>query len=106
MISRGTTPTYTFTLPETIDLTAAEKIIVTFAKSDYTKIMDKTGDDIDVSAHSVSVYLTQEETLAFPTSSILVQMNIMMVDGGVTKRIPTEIVRIPTCRNLIDEVIE
>lgn len=106
MISRGTTPTYTFTLPETIDLTEAEKIIVTFSRNDYVNILSKSDDEIEVESHSVSVFLNQEETLSFPNGSILVQINIMMYEGAILKRIPTVIARIPTCRNLINEVIE
>lgn len=105
MISRGTTPTYTFTLPDDIDLTVAEKVVVTFTNLSYVKVIEKTDADIVLTAHTCSVYLSQEETLAFPSSNVLAQINIVILEGSKRKRIATEIVKVPSCRNLINEVI-
>lgn len=102
---KGTTPTYIFTLPEDIDLSSAESVYVTFAKSNYEVILTKQDDELEVSANTVSVYLTQEETLDFPRSEILIQINWTFEEDGETKRACSEIVRDQTHRNLINEVI-
>lgn len=103
---RGTTPTYTFTLPDEVDLTLASKVYVTFAKMDETIIFTKDNDDIEITAHSVEVYLTQEETLALPDGRIKVQLNWLYDDNGVTKRACSNKVVITTQKNLIDKVLE
>ena len=105
MISRGTTPTYKLTLPQDIDLTAASSVYVTFSDTYYKKIIEKTGAELVINTNIVDVYLTQEETLMFPTGNALVQINWTIQEGNVTKRIATEIKRIESCRNLKEEVI-
>lgn len=100
---RGTTPTYTFTLPESVDMTQATDVFVTFAKKDSTLLFTKTGDDLEVAEHSVSVFLTQEETLAFPVGTVAVQLNWIYPPE---KRACSNIIYIDAKRNLIDEVIE
>lgn len=105
---RGTTPTFTFTLPDEVDLTLAENVYVTFAKMNETIIFtkDKDDEDIEIIAHSVEVYLTQEETLALPIGQVKVQLNWLYDDDGVTKRACSNKAVIQTSRNLIDEVLE
>jgi hypothetical protein len=100
---RGTTPTYIFTLPESVDMTQATDVYVTFAKTDTTIILTKTGDDLEVTEHTVSVYLTQEETLSFPNAKVAVQLNWIYPPE---KRACSNIIYIDAKRNLIDEVIE
>ena len=102
---RGTTPTYTFTMPRGVDLTQASAVFVTFARKDESIIMTKTGDALDVSESTVEVYLTQEETLAFPNGTVQVQLNWIYQEGGKTKRACSNIMQISTRRNLVDEVI-
>lgn len=103
---RGTTPTYVFNLSDqTVDLTAASKVFVTFARKDGSEILTKAGDELDVSAHSVSVFLTQEETLSFPTGQVNMQLNWLYDEGGVTKRACTRIISISSAKNLKNEVL-
>lgn len=102
---RGTTPTYTFLMPEGVDLTQADSIYVTFCKTDDTLIMTKTGDDLEVSEEKVEVFLTQEETLAFPNDNVQVQLNWIYQNGGKTKRACSKKMTIVAEKNLIDEVI-
>ena len=102
---RGTTPTYTFILPDTVDLSLATKIYVTFAQIDETEIMTKTDADLVVSENTVEVYLTQEETLSFPNGQIKVQINWLYEEQGKVKRACSEKVMITAKKNLIDEVI-
>lgn len=105
MISRGTTPTYILTLPDDIDLTTANHVIVTFSETNYKKIIEKKDDELTISEHEIQVYLTQEETLQFPVSAILVQVNFTFNEGGKMKRLATTIERTHSARNLIEEVI-
>ena len=102
---RGTTPTYTFTVPNTVDLTEASEVHVTFSKTNEELIFDKTGDDITVTAHAVEVYLTQRETLSFPNGEVLVQLNWIYTQGETRKRATTNKITIQAEKNLIDEVL-
>lgn len=100
---RGTTPTYTFTLPECVDMTQATDVFVTFSRTDMSLIFTKTGEDLGVTEHSVSVYLTQEETLSFPNAKVAVQLNWLLPGR---KRACSNILFITAKQNLINEVIE
>ena len=102
---RGTTPTYTFTLPDEVDLTLAADVYVTFAKYNRETLFTKTGSDLSITAHSASVYLTQEETLSLP-GEVLIQLNWTYAEGTKMKRACSDILTIRTKRNLINEVIE
>ena len=59
---RLTTPTITFHLPETVDLTQADEIFVTFANRQQKKILEKNESELTITATTVGVFLTQEET--------------------------------------------
>lgn len=80
-VPSGTTPTLTLTFDsETLDLTAAENVYVTFSAKGET--LTKTGADIAVSAQEIGVYLTQEETLGFSVGSVKIQVNWTYADGS------------------------
>ena len=102
---RGTTPTYTFTLPDTVDLTEATNIYVSFAKFNGEEIYRKTGSDLVVSEHSVDLYMTQAETLALP-DEVKIQLNWTYQEGTRAKRACSEIFSITTKKNLINEEIQ
>ena len=101
---KGTTPTFTLTLPNDVDLTIADNIYVTFEKG--KKELRKTGADLVVTAHIIEVYLTQEETLSFPSGDVALQVNWTYTQGGVKKRAATEIVKVNMRTNLEDKVLE
>lgn len=103
---RGVTPTITFELQdETVDLTEAHNVYVTFAGLNNRTVLNKTGNDLTIEPQSVALFLTQEETLALPTI-VTAQVNWTYVEGTVTKRAATEKVTINTKENLLNEVIE
>ena len=102
---RGTTPTYTFTLPDTVDLTEATNIYVSFAKFSGEEIYRKTGGDLEVSEHNVDLYMTQTETLALP-DEVKIQLNWTYQEGTRAKRACSEIFSITTKKNLINEEIQ
>ena len=63
---RGTTPTFTFTIrpkrpTDTIDLTEAAHVYLTILQG-RTEI-EKTDEDMEITANTVEVWLTQEESL-------------------------------------------
>lgn len=101
---KGTTPTFTFTLPETVDLEQATNVYVTFARGDGTDFLRKTGQDLAIEANTVSVYLSQQETLAFPKTA-RIQINWTYAEGGLTKRACSEIKTIQLKDNLEREVL-
>ena len=63
---RGTTPTHTFNLPE--DFTTLEELKIVYAQSGK-EILTKYKQDCAPRGTSVSVTLTQEETLKFSACS-------------------------------------
>lgn len=75
---RGTTPTHTF--KTNINLTEA-RVFVTYVQDGRT-ILEKTGQDVSVTNNSVSVTLTQKETLAFkPSKRVNIQIRYVFQDG-------------------------
>lgn len=105
MTSRGTTPTYILQLPEDIDLTMADHVIVTFSDANYRKLIEKTDSELQISQHEVEVYLSQAETLSFPLGSVLVQLNFTFTEGSKVKRLATTIERTDSVKNLKEVVI-
>lgn len=102
---RGVTPTYTFNAPDGLDMTQARQVWVTFSTPDEREILTKTGSDVTVTEHSVQVYLTQKETLRFPTSKVKVQLNWIYQDGFKEKRATSNKFIINTESNLKNEVL-
>lgn len=98
---KGTTPTFIFTLPNDFDATDASKIIVTLSAKNVP-VIEKTGKDLEVTEHTISVYLSQEETFRMPVGDVQAQINFLYADGS---RVATNIVRIEWSRNLHNEVM-
>lgn len=98
---RGITPTFTLTLPQTVDLTETNNVYATFRQG--TNELTKTGDDLTVSEHEVDVYLTQSETLSFNRGTVLIQLNWTYADGS---RGCSEVVGQAWGENLLERVLE
>ena len=78
-IGRGTTPTNKFNV--SMDLTEATVLYITYAQLGKT-VIEKTLDDVtEITADSVSVKLTQEDTLLFKASA-QVEIQIRAGFGG------------------------
>lgn len=99
----ATTPTLTLTLPESVDLTIANELFVTFSQYE-TEITKTLGENVSLIAQNIiAVTLSQEETLVFvPNRSVSVQVNWIVGDA----RLATTIGKIIVTPNLIPEVIE
>lgn len=102
---KGTTPTYRFIFPDASAFEDASEVYITFSRADGSEIFTKEGQDLEIDGKSVNVYLTQEETLAFPDGNIRAQINITYQDGARVKRACSQIITIPTKANLKDEVL-
>lgn len=77
---RGTTPTHVFETD--VDLTGAEEIYITYKQG--STVVEKVMADCDVTAESVSVNLTQAETLLFREGGFRaqVQIRVKFPDGS------------------------
>ena len=101
-IYKASTPTITANLPSGVDLTNAIKVYVSFAKGERTFLTVK---DPVIDGNKVKVFLSQEETLMFPTGDVLIQLNWTYDDGEKVLRQPTNIGTIRIRRNLYDDVM-
>lgn len=84
---KGTTPTLTFTFTS-FNPSEAEKLILTMA-SGRTK-WEFTEADVTCDETSVSITLSQEQTLAFPVGTVTAQFNFLMPDGSRFVSIPKQ----------------
>lgn len=99
---RGTTPTLTLTVND-MDLTAIRSLYVTITQ--FSNIITKTSDDdsLKVEEHTVSVWLSQEETLSFKTGYAEIQIRGVAENG---EAFATDIAKIPVKTVLLEGVIE
>ena len=96
VIARGTTPILTFDVD--IDTTAINACYVTILGADE---IEKTGQDVALDEGTISVALTQEDTLKL-TGLVKMQIRAVMNDGAV---VASNIVEIYAQDVLKDEVI-
>lgn len=105
---RGTTPTFTFTIKnQDIDLSAAQNVYVTLAQG--SKLIEKTGTDLEIETRTVSVFLTQKESLQLlEGSNCEVQINwtYLDLDGTTVRRAATKVKSIPISKQLLRREIE
>lgn len=75
---RGSTPTNTFSVD--IDLRDAT-IFVDYEQKGQI-VLEKTGDDLTVTEDSISLELTQADTLLFAPGSVLIQIRYVFANGA------------------------
>lgn len=97
---QATTPTFTLKLPNSVDLTEAASVYFNLTQA-QTQIQ-KTGEDLTVSAHQVEVYLSQAETLSLAIGNAEIQLNWVYANGA---RACSNIVMIPVTKNLLKAVV-
>ena len=78
---RGTTPTLKFTINAEVDLTAIEEVWITFNLSSEQITYTKDDVIIDPVDNTISLELSQEDTLRFNKREIEVQLRFLMDDG-------------------------
>ena len=100
-VPRGTTPTFTLTFTdENLDLTAADHVYVSFRCA--TVYIEKSDEDLDIEAKSVSVYLNQSETLSIAQGKVAIQVNWVYANGD---RAASEIVQYSFSGQLLNRVV-
>ena len=100
-VPRYTTPVFTLTFSEqALDLTQATDVFVTFKQADL--LMTITGEDLTVTAKTISVSFTQEDTAQFFDGDVEIQANWVMDDGS---RAASEVVLYQFTKQLFQEVI-
>ena len=99
-IPRGTTPTFTLTFPEEVDLTEAAHVYVSFRGG---ATIEKSDAELTVSAHTVDVVLSQAETLSLAKGIVQIQVNWTYADGS---RAASEIASYDFGANLLNRVVE
>lgn len=98
----GTTPTFTLTLPNTIDLGDAEH--VKFTIEQFGQVISKDETEMTISTNVVTVKLDQEDTISFGDGiEAEIQLNWTYSDGS---RAATKPKTIPMDKNLYKDVIE
>jgi len=101
---QGTTPTLIFKLKDmTLNLTNAVEIWVTLKLSPYIKTFDISRCSVDNTNKTISVTLSQEETLELPVSKLDSQIRILLANGTA---LATNIVKIDVNKVLKGGVIE
>lgn len=99
---RGSTSATTLTVPESLDLTAAKAVYVTFAQGSKL-LTKKTGDPgMEIEAHVCRVRMTQQETLDFAVGPVEIQLRWLMPDGTADG---TEVAKVYNKGVLLPEVI-
>lgn len=105
---RGTTPTFTFTIKnQDIDLGAAQNVYVTLAQG--SKLIEKTGTDLEIETRTVSVFLTQKESLQLLEGSnceIQINWTYLDIDGETVRRAATKVKSIPISKQLLRREIQ
>lgn len=75
-MTRGTTPTYVIKLEDTVDCSSMTQVYISFYQQQQNyadHLLTKTG-SINAENHTVSVMLSQEETLEFNEGSVQIQI--------------------------------
>lgn len=98
---QATTPTFILTLPDTVDLSQAANIY--FSLRQKNVIIEKSNDDLTVDGQTVSVYLSQAETLQLVSGAAQIQLNWTYANGS---RACSNIVSVQVTENLLKEVVE
>lgn len=93
---KGTTPTIIFMFTD-FDPTTADKVTVSFSNG-----LNITEENLDITADSISLWLSQEQTLAMPKGNVSVQINFLFEDG---QRVATNKQNIDFNSNLLNEVM-
>lgn len=87
---QGTTPTIQITIND-IDLNEMQNIYVVFEQNGY--ILKKESSDLDIEGNTISVSLSQEETLNFKEGTCNIQLR-MITRGGVAIASPIKTTKV------------
>lgn len=86
-MTRGTTPTHTFTLPDDLTSATISALYITYAQGSKT-VLEKTLSDVTINNGVITCTLTQAETLLFSvrnharsTDDVAIQVRMKTSDG-------------------------
>lgn len=102
----GTTPTYVLTFGDDVDFTQADNIAVTICDPRRNVIVELETEDLIITETTIQFTLTQEQTLALPNGTCLMQVNFTYDDGTHMARACSNIVQLDLKSNLKLEVME
>ena len=104
-MTRGTTPTHTFTLPDNLKTATLSALYITYAQRGET-VLEKTLSDVTINNGVITCTLTQAETLLFSvrnharsTDDVAIQVRMKTSDGTA---MASDIMRIPVMDVLKD----
>ena len=104
-MTRGTTPTHTFTLPDNLKTATLSALYITYAQGSKT-VLEKTLSDVTINDGVIICTLTQAETLKFEVldqhcgcDKVAVQVRMKTSDGTA---MASDIMRIPVMDVLKD----
>lgn len=98
---QATTPTFTFTFPNSIDPSTFQKIVFSLTQNDIE--FEKTDESLKIEGQTISVLLTQEETLSLRVGEAELQLNWLYADGT---RACSDINKITITKNLLQEILQ
>ena len=100
-VTKFTTPTFTLAFTEeSLDLTAAANVYVTFSSAGAS--FTKTGEDLDIDEKEIDVFLSQEETGKLD-DQVFIQANWTTATG---LRASSDIVAVDIDPQLLRKVVE
>lgn len=82
-MTRGTTPTLIFNFCDCVDLKSADKIVVYFSQNGKNVIDKEVNITDDLHGDTLSVTLTQEETLSLKADEYVRYQARILIDGVV-----------------------
>lgn len=100
-MTQATTPTFILTLPSSVDLSEAANVYFTL-KQNNVEIEKKTS-DLVIEGQTVSVFLSQIDTLQLTAGTAQIQLNWTYANGA---RACSKIKSVQVSENLLKEVVE
>ena len=104
-MTRGTTPTHTFTLPDDLTSATISALYITYAQGSKT-VLEKTISDVTINGGVITCTLTQADTLKFEVldqhcgcDKVAIQVRMKTSDGTA---MASDIMRIPVMDVLKD----
>ena len=104
-MTRGTTPTHTFTLPDDLTSATISALYITYAQGSKT-VLEKTISDVTINGGVITCTLTQADTLKFEVldqhcgcDKVAIQVRMKTSDGTA---MASDIMRIPVVDVLKD----
>lgn len=102
-MTRGTTPTFLIKVNSDLDLSTVSKLWITFEQNNIEKTFNLEDVEVNASEKTISVFMSQEDTLEFATGYALLQIRGLTADE---KAFASKVKRVDIERILKEGVIE